>query len=489
MRRQKTVRPRRGGWPGGRRREALAAAVMAAVALGLGGAAAGAATFPVAASEAQGRKVLDVTIYNNDLALVREVRAVELPAGACALEFRDVPAQIEPRSLLVDFGAKSPVRLLEQDYEFDLLSREKILEKYIGQEVAWIQEDGKRIEGRLLGMTAGPVFEVDGEVLFEVPGRIALPALPANLRARPTLVWRLDAGKGGASEVEASYLTRGVSWSTDYVLQLDARGERAGLQAWVSIDNRSGGAFGDARLLLVAGEINQVRPEPAPRMGMVKSMAQAEYADGVQEEALYDYHLYTLPGVTTLKDAQIKQVSLFEAGGIDVRRHYRLGGQAYWFQSPRLKQKTEEKVAVSLTFENRQANGLGLPLPAGTVRVYGQAASGGRQLLGEDRIDHTPKDEEVELQIGVAFDLVAERTQTDYKRIADNVHQSACRLVLRNHKTEAVTVEVVEPTGGDWQVLESSLPARKRSVSALEFAVPVPAGGETVLTYRLQVSY
>ncbi len=485
MRRQETVRSRRGGRPGGWRRVALAVVV---VALGLGGATAGAATSPVAASEAPGRKALDVTIYNNDLALVREVRAVELPAGACALEFRDVPAQIEPRSLLVDFGAKSPVRLLEQDYEFDLLSREKILEKYIGQEVAWIQEDGRRIRGRLLGMTAGPVFEVDGEVLFEVPGRIALPALPANLRARPTLVWRLDAGKGGAVEVEASYLTRGVSWSTDYVLQLDARGERAGLQAWVSIDNRSGGAFGDARLLLVAGEISQVRPQPAPRM-MMKTMAAADYAEGVQEEALYDYHLYTLPGVTTLKDAQIKQVSLFEAGGIGVRRHYRLGGQAYWFQSPRLKQKTEEKVAVSLTFENRQANGLGLPLPAGTVRVYGQAASGGRQLLGEDRIDHTPKDEEVELQIGVAFDLVAERTQTDYKRIADNVHQSAYRLVLRNHKAEAVTVEVVEPTGGDWQVLESSLPARKRSVSALEFDVPVPAGGETVLTYRLQVSY
>ncbi len=487
MRRQETVRSRRGGRAGGGGRAVLAAA---AVALLVGGVAAGAATppVPVAASDAQGRQALDVTIYNNDLALVREVRAVELPKGACALEFRDVPAQIEPRSLLVDFGAKSPVRLLEQDYEFDLLSRDKILEKYIGQELAWIQEDGKRIKGRLLGMTAGPVFEVDGEVLFEVPGRIALSALPANLRARPTLVWRLDAGKGGRTEVEASYLTRGVSWSTDYVLQLDPKGERAGLQAWVSIDNRSGGAYGDARLLLVAGEINQVRPQPAPRL-MMKAEAAADYAAGVQEEALYDYHLYTLPGVTTLKDAQIKQVSLFEADGVGVQRHYRLGGQGYWFQGPRPKQRSEEKVAVSLTFENRQANGLGLPLPAGTVRVYGQAASGGRQLLGEDRIDHTPKDEEVELQIGVAFDLVAERTQTDYRRIAENVHQSAYRLVLRNHKAEAVTVEVVEPTGGDWQVIESSLPARRKSVSALEFDVPVPANGETVLTYRLQVTY
>ncbi|MHB8080300.1 MAG: DUF4139 domain-containing protein [Candidatus Krumholzibacteriia bacterium] len=487
MRKQLSVRVRRGGRPGCAGR--VSAAGAAAVALGFGAVAAGAATPPVAVSEAPGRRALDVTIYNNDLALVREVRAVELPAGACSLEFREVPAQIVPQSLLVDFGAKSPVRLLEQDYEFDLLSRDKILEKYIGQEIAWIQEDGKRISGRLLGMTAGPVFEVGGEVVFEVPGRIALPALPASLRARPTLVWRLDAGRGGATEVEASYLTHGVSWSTDYVLQLDPKGERAGLQAWVSIDNRSGGAFADARLLLVAGEINQVRPQPAPRLAMMKVEGAADYAAGVQEEALYDYHLYTLPGTTTLKDAQLKQVSLFEADGIGVKRHYRLGGQGYWFQSPRPKQKSEEKVAVSLTFENRQANGLGLPLPAGTVRVYGQAASGGRQLLGEDRIDHTPQDEEVELQIGVAFDLVAERTQTDYKRIADNVHQSAYRIVLRNHKTEAVTVEVVEPTGGDWQVLESSLPARRKSVSALEFDVPVPAGGETVLTYRLQVSY
>jgi hypothetical protein len=324
--------------------------------------------------------------------------------------------------------------------------------------------------------------------VFEVPGRIALPALPANLRARPTLVWRLDAGRGGAADVEASYLTRGVSWSTDYVLQLDARGERAGLQAWVSIDNRSGGAFADARLLLVAGDINQVRPEPSPRL-MMEAKATADYAGGVREEALYDYHLYTLPGTTTLKDAQIKQVSLFAADGIGVKRHYRLGGQAWWYQGPRPGQKAEEKVAVTLSFANRKDNGLGLPLPAGTVRVYGQAESGGRQLLGEDRIDHTPKDEEVELRLGAAFDLVSERTQTDYRRIADNVHQSSYRLVLRNHKTEAVTIEVVEPTGGDWQLLESSLPARKRSVSALEFDVPVPAGGETVLTYRLQVSY
>lgn len=444
---------------------------------------------PVVVSEAAARRALDVTVYNQDLALVREVRAVDLPRGVAALEFRDVPAQIEPRSLLVEAASGRSLRLLEQNYEFDLLSREKILEKYVGQPVSWIQEDGQRIEGRLLGMAAGPVFEVGGEVVFEVPGRIALPALPANLRARPTLVWRLDGGPGGRTELTASYLTGGVSWSADYVLQLDREGRRAGLQAWVSLDNRCGAAFADARILLVAGDINRA-PAPLPERMLMLDAVKASYAGGVTEEALYDYHLYTLPGTTTLKDAQIKQVSLFEAGGIPVQRHYRLGGAPGIWQGPvGARQRARDQVQVFYTFENREQSRLGLPLPAGVVRVYGQSESGARQLLGEDRIDHTPKDEEVELKVGAAFDVKAERVQTDYRRIGENTHETAFEITLRNHKREAIVVEVAERVGGEWRVLESSHAPVKKSATELRFDVPVPADGQAVLSYRVQVTY
>lgn len=443
---------------------------------------------PVVVSEAAGRRALDVTIYNQDLALVREVRAVELPRGVAALEFRDVPAQIEPRSLLVEAAGGRSLRLLEQNYEFDLLSREKILEKYVGQPVSWIQEDGKRIEGRLLGMAAGPVFEVGGEVVFEVPGRIALPALPANLRARPTLVWRLDGGAGGRTELTASYLTGGVSWSADYVLQLDREGRRADLQSWVSLDNRCGAAFADARILLVAGDINRA-PAPRPERMVMMAAAKADYAGGVTEEALYDYHLYTLPGTTTLKDAQIKQVSLFEASGIPVQRHYRLGGSPGLWQGGGRGVRGQAQVQVVYTFENREQSQLGLPLPAGVVRVYGQSESGARQLLGEDRLDHSPKDEEVELEVGAAFDVKAERVQTDYRRIGENTHETAFEITLRNHKREAIVVEVLERIGGEVRLLDRSHEPVKKTATELRFDVPVPADGQAVLSYRVQVTY
>lgn len=468
---------------------AAAALVMAVQAAGAAMGATAPPGSPVVVSGADARRSLDLTVYNQNLALVREVRAVDLPAGRASLEFQDVPAQIEPRSLLVSAGGKASLSVLEQNYEFDLMSREKILEKYVGREVSWLQEDGERIRGRLLGMTAGPVFEVNGEVVFEVPGRIALPALPDNLRARPTLVWLVDAGRGGKSDLEASYLTRGVSWSADYVLQLDSAGQRAGLQAWVSIENRSGAGYDDARLLLVAGDIHQA-PPPQPAMEAMAMVKGARYAADVTAEALYDYHLYTLPGRTALKDGQIKQVSLFESDGVAVVRHYRLSAGSHFFRDgSKMRRWPEQQVNVYYTFANSEQNNLGVPLPAGVVRVYGQASGGSRQLLGEDRIKHTPKDEQIELQVGAAFDVVAERVQTDYRRIADNVHESAFKITIRNHKPESVTIEVNESVGGDWRVIESSHAPVKRSATELQFTVPVAADKEAVLTYRVQVTY
>ncbi|MGD9546955.1 MAG: DUF4139 domain-containing protein [Candidatus Krumholzibacteriia bacterium] len=458
----------------------LAVAVLTAAGEGAAGDA------PLLSSDSSDRTRVDITVYNRNLALVREIRTVDLPAGEFTLEYREVPSAINPVTLLVEGDRRSGLAIYEQNYEFDLMSREKILQKYVGRPVAWVQEDGSRIEGVLLGMNAGPVFEVAGEIQFEVPGRIVLPDLPANLRARPTLVWRAHADEAGEATVETSYLTGGLSWNADYVLQLDGKGKSGDLQAWVSVENRSGAGFPGAKLLLVAGDVNRAAPGPeVMRDMMVMSMAEGG-APKFTEETLYDYHLYTLDRPTDLLDQQIKQISLFEAEGIKLAKHYRLRAGSHLFRGQGWL-KDDTKIDVSYSFENAEGNNLGLPLPAGVFRVYGQSADGSRQLLGEDRIGHTPRDETVELTVGQAFDLVAERVRDESRKVAEKLFRYAFTITIRNHREDDVVVDVVEPVGGDWEVIESTHPAARLSATELGFQVPVKAGGKAELKYRVEV--
>jgi hypothetical protein len=255
----------------------------------------------------------------------------------------------------------------------------------------------------------------------------------------------------------------------------------------VSVDNRSGGSFEDARLLLVAGDVNQARPEPQVMMGMERAM-KVSADGGFVQESLYDYHLYTLQRPTTLLDNQIKQIALFDASGLKVERHYRLSGQSHFFRGMG-RMEDKPAVEVSYSWENSAKNAVGKPLPAGVVRVYGRSSAGGRQLLGEDRIDHTPVDETIDLRIGNAFDIKAERVRTDSRKLAEDLYRHSFAITLRNHKAEAVVVEVIEPVGGFWEINASSLPARKVDASTIAFAVPVAAGGQTVLTYTVDVRY
>ncbi len=432
------------------------------------------------------RKTLELTVYSRDLALVREVRTLELPKGEFSLEFRGVPERIRPATLLVS-GDPSLV-VMEQNYEFDLMSRERILEKYVGREVAWILEDGGRVDGRLLGISQGPVFEVNGEVMFDMPGRIVLPQLPENLRARPTLVWRVQRDKAGRPDLDVSYLTGGLSWNADYVLQLDGKGAMADLRGWVTVENRSGAGYDQATLQLVAGDIQQVRDlmVRGGREGDVM-LAMKSSAPQMQSESLYDYHLYTVPWQTDLPNNSSKQVSMLAASDVAVQRIYTVRGAGQYFRGG--VSEDRQDVWVSYAFENRDQNNLGKPLPAGVVRVYGRAGDGRQQLLGEDRIDHTPKDERVELTVGKAFDVVAERVRKDYERVSDRVHRTTWQVTLRNHKAEAVTVDVRESAGGDWTVSKTSHPYEKVSAQELLFRLPVKADGETVLTYTIEVRY
>jgi hypothetical protein len=447
-------------------------------------------------STAADRTSVSVTVYNQNLALVREVRNLRIDkTGIGRLRFMDVPSAINPRTVHLQPLAALGPQVFEQNYEFDLISPEKLMEKYVGKEVEIIEQaqdlTTRTVKATLLSMNGGAVYKVGDRIVIGQGGKVTLPDLPADLVARPTLVWTVNAPKAGNSAAEASYLTDGMGWSADYVAVVDADDAKAGLSAWVTIDNRSGATFQDATLKLVAGDVRRIQPQQLMAMEeMAYRRADAlAKAPSFQEEGFFEYHLYTLDRPTTIKDNQTKQLSLLTASNVPVVKKLLLVGNPGWYRSQVGTVTQSEKVAVTLELTNAQSAGLGMPLPKGIVRVYKKDKSGAEQFVGEDSIDHTPKDEKVRLHVGDAFDVVADRTQSDYRVLSPRESESSWTVSIRNRKDEDVTVTVREPVGGDWRLVSSSLPGKKVDAGTLEFEVPVPKGKEVKLTYRVNVRW
>jgi hypothetical protein len=442
---------------------------------------------------------LAVTVYNSDIALIRDVRSIQLPAGVADLKFQDIAATVNPAT--VHFRSLSEpgrVRVLEQNYEYDLLEPDKLLRKYVGRDVTLVrrrQDNGvtreEEVQARLLSYNAAPVWQIDGEIVtgFQAD-HIRFPELPGNLYAHPTLIWSLDNAGGVRHRVEASYLAGRLTWNADYVLTVGRDDRAADLDGWVTLTNGSGTSFRNASLQLVAGDLNRVRQ-------VIGKMAREEARQDVlaaappmTQEAFSDYHLYTLARKTTINNNETKQVSMLGATGFPVRKRYVVDGQAFYYRNARHPgAPLKDVVQVYYQFTNGDETGLGLPMPAGVVRVYQADSQGGVQFVGEDRINHTPKDEALNLKIGNAFDLVAERRQVDFEKIASNVYEVEYEVMLRNHKPVAAIVEVNEPIGGSWRMLRSTHDATRTDAWAAHFEVPVPADGETTLKYRVRVTY
>ena len=444
-------------------------------------------------STAADRTAVSVTVYNQNLALVRETRTLKLDhAGTGTLRFMDVPSQINPRTVHVQPLSSPGPSVLEQNYEYDLISPEKLMEKYVGREVEIVEQSQdlttRNVKATLLSTNGGPVYKIGDRIVIGQGGKVTLPDLPEDLVARPTLVWTLDAPKAGSAPAEVSYLTDGMNWSADYVAVVDSDDKRAGLSGWVTVDNHSGATFRDATLKLVAGDVRRVSPQALMKTDMMLREGMAA-APQMSEEAFFEYHLYTLDRPTTVKDNQTKQLSLFSAPSVPVTKKLMLTGNYGYYQNPFGDGTQTQKVAVVLEIVNSASGGLGMPLPKGTVRVYKKDKSGAEQFVGEDAIDHTPKDETLKLHIGDAFDVVAERAQSDFKIVSRRQAESAWTVSLRNRKEEDVVVTVREPVGGDWTLLSSSLPGKKIDQQTLEFQVPVPAGKEVKLTYRISVRW
>jgi len=441
-----------------------------------------------------------VTIYNDDLALVRDRRQVTLPKGEFELALREVSARIRPETaLLRSLSHQQGLTVFEQNFDFDLLTPGKLLEKYVGRSVQVVrthpQTGADQSESAtVLAANEGVVLKVGDRIETGLPGRLVFPDVPSNLRDRPTLVVNLENTGPASQQVELSYLTGGLGWQADYVAGLSADEKILDLSGWVTLTNQSGATYRDARMQLVAGDVNRVREERRFRGDVVMAESMAKAAPMMAEESLFEYHLYTLQRPTTLRENQTKQVALLAVAGVPVSKEYRLNGGSHYYQGRYGDLGQKLKVAVFVEFANKKATNLGLPLPKGVVRVYKEDRAGQPQFIGEDRIDHTPENETVRLKLGDAFDVTANRRQTDFRKLGGDSRynyrfESAFEIVVKNARDEAVTVTVVEPVPGDWKVLSETYPHRKGAASAAVWAVPVPAKGEATLNYRVEVNY
>jgi hypothetical protein len=435
-----------------------------------------------------------LTVYNVNLGLVKDIREIKLGTGISQLRFMDVASQIIPTSVYIR-SLKDPESLgiLEQNYEYDLLNPQKLLDKFVGQKVKLYSknqytEREEIVEATLLSNNGGPVFQIGDEITYGYPGRIIFPRIPEDLISKPTLVWQLENTLASDQEVEASYLTNGMNWMADYVVTLNEKDDMANLLGWVTIDNRSGTSYKNARLKLVAGDVNRVRDENVYEEKMVYS-ARAMAKEQFKEDSFFEYHIYTLQRSSTIKNNQTKQINLVTADSIPVRKELLYYGAGYYYRNRYGEKISNQKVGVFVEIENKKGNNLGMPLPKGTVRVYKHDKEESLQFVGEDSIDHTPKDEKVRIKLGDAFDIVGSRIQTSWKKIAYDTYEAGFEVSLRNHKEEDVVVRVIEPIPGDWKILETSHKYIKTEAFTAEFNIPVPKDMEVKLKYRVRMRF
>ena len=443
-------------------------------------------------STAEQRETVSITVYNQNVGLVREVRTVDLARGRTPLEFQDVAGQIEPYTVIIRAPGAGRFRVLEQNYQYDLLNPEQLLNKYVGRRVKvyrWNSVTGRdeAFDAEVLS-AQGPVLRIGNEITYGFPGRLSFPEIPENLISRPTLMWLLESD-GGPRRLEVSYLTKGMNWRADYVMVVNDADTQGDLAGWVTLDNQSGTGYRNAQLKLVAGDVQRVQ-EDLRRMRLQAGMVAAEAADRLMtEEGLFEYHLYTLERPTTVLNNEQKQVTMLEGSGIGLKKRLILPGQPYYYRSQTGEIASNQKVSVFLEFANSEANKLGMPLPKGIVRVYKADKSGAQQFIGEDRIDHTPRDEMLRIKMGEAFDVVADRRQMTWRVLSSCQSESTWEIDLRNHKDAADEVDVMEPVGGDWTVVESSHRWERVDARTFRFRVPVPARGATKITYRVRVKW
>jgi hypothetical protein len=451
-------------------------------------------------------KGVALTIYNQNFGLVKDIRDIKLNSGVNFLRFEDVAAAIDPTT--VSFAAltnPNSVVVREQNYQYDLMDQNTILSRSIGKQVKFRQflsTGGVReVTGTLLSSPMVTVADSNGNlsersqsiviqtasgVVVGPQGELELAELPAGLVSKPSLLWKLESDKAGVEESEISYQTQGLNWKCDYVAVANADDSLCDLTSWVTLDNKSGATYREAALKLMAGDVHKVT-EPAADMAVMGGMAESSVAQPqFQEQSFAEYHLYSLQGKTDLNDNETKQLTLFNASKVPVKKLFVFDSSSAVSPYGGSNGQQSQKVNVKLELANSKDNNLGMPMPKGKVRVYKKDLDGALQFVGEDLIDHTPRDEKVRVYLGDAFDVVADRKQTNQVQVSDRVQRSSYSIEFRNHKESAITVTAIEHAYGDWKVTTSSQPFEKKDSHTFEFAVKVPANGSAAVTYTIE---
>jgi hypothetical protein len=453
-----------------------------------------------------GPKAVQLTVYNQDFALIRDTRAVSLSKGLNSIEVEDVAGKIDPTSILFkSLTAPNEVAILEQNYQYDLINPDNILNKSTGQTLTLTRyaDNGQpyQLRGELLAPpgNGGLVVKTGEGVLLRPSGEILIDKLPEGLHPKPTLNWLLSSDRAGEQQMEISYITNGMGWRADYVVLVNAADSAVDLTGWVTLNNSSGASYDDAKLTLMAGDVRRAPTYGDMLDGKVERFAMAAKPQ-FEEKSFFEYHMYTMERPTTIRDKETKQLSLLNAAGAPIKKEMIYDGRGNWWRSWWYPGRTGDpgggydtsdyhKVNVVLELQNSEKNHMGMPLPMGKVRVYKLDESGSQQFIGEDNIDHTPKDEKVRLYVGDAFDVIGDYKRANYRKISPQTIEETFEVNLRNHKETPVEVKVVDHVWSDWKVMQSSHSYTKKDAQTIEFPVKVPANGETVVTYTIRTTW
>lgn len=460
-----------------------------------------------------------LTIYNDNFAVVRDTVSLELTAGINQLSYSGVTAQLEPESVILrDPSAQVTLSVVEQSYRGDPVDQARLLQLFEGSTIRFLKQvDGSeviesgtiiRAPAKVLGTSSSghsqqqmlqPIIEVDGELRTQLPGLPLFPSLGDDSVLQPTLSWALFSDKNASVDAQLSYLTNGMSWKADYNLVLPKQGDTVTLAGWVSIANQTGKTFEDARIKLIAGDVNKVKPAPQGTRERAYTMAlnEAAAAPQVEEKKFDDFHMYTLPLATTLRDRETKQVEFVRADTVQTKKLYVYQGlHAKYYGSLNTNQQygqnSQPEVAIYREFENNDANGLAVPLPAGRMRFYRMDTDGQLEFTGENSIDHTPRNETIRIYLGNAFDLIGERTRTDFfMHKSQDLMRETFAIEIRNRSEEPVTVHVLEPLfrWSNWKIYAHSHVFEQIDAQTIEFPVSVEADSTVTVQYTVEYSW
>jgi hypothetical protein len=424
-----------------------------------------------------GRSVA-ITVYNNDLGVVRDMRRFNIKDGTSEVRMVDVPSKIDPTTVkITDLEHPNDLGVLEQNYEYDLVSQDKLLQKYIDKSITLVSTSGKRIVGTVLANDAGKLMLMTDSGIISISGlggyTLSMSSITNELYTKPTLIWQLKSTKALTNEpLEVLYQTSGMKWHAEYIAALSDDEKSLDLSGWVSIENNSGASFPDAKLKLVAGALHRAAPAQQPMYDNMNGGLSMRAKPQFEEHGMFEYHVYDLGRQTTINNNEVKQISLLTANGVGSEKHYTYEGG--------------KDVAVTISFQNSETNHLGIPLPMGVIRVMKRDNDGTLEFIGEDRIEHTPRDEKLTLHVGNAFDLVGDRQVTSSRTLGERESEETVEITLKNHKDEDVTIDAVENLGTDWEIIEHSMDYEKQNANSIVFHVPVKARGEQKVTYTVQ---